>query len=34
MNGIVVQDDIVDRATLPAVVMPNRDGFVPDGRRR
>ncbi len=29
LNGIVGGDDVIDRATLPAVVMPNRDGFVP-----
>ncbi len=25
-------DQIIDAATLPAVRMPNRDGFVPDPR--
>ena len=31
-NGIVADDFIADRRTLPAVKMPNRDGFVPDDR--
>ncbi len=31
-NGIVEDDFIADRRTLPAVKMPNRDGFVPDDR--
>ena len=32
LNGIVKEDEVLDAATLPAVVMPNRDGFVPDDR--
>ena len=33
-NGIVGDDFIADRRTLPAVKMPNRDGFLPDDRPR
>lgn len=32
LNGIVSATDVLDAATLPKVRMPNRDGFVPDGR--
>jgi S-disulfanyl-L-cysteine oxidoreductase SoxD len=32
LNGIVAEDAVLDQATLPRVGMPNRDGFVPDGR--
>jgi S-disulfanyl-L-cysteine oxidoreductase SoxD len=28
-NGIIQENDILDAKTLPKVVMPNRDGFVP-----
>jgi len=31
-NGIVAADTVLDRARLPTVRMPNRDGFVPDPR--
>ena len=31
-NGIVAQDFRVDATTLPAIRMPNRNGFVPDPR--
>lgn len=31
-NGIIEVDTVLDRDTLPAIVMPNRDGFVPDPR--
>jgi hypothetical protein len=31
-NGIVPADTRLDAASLPRVVMPNRDGFVPDPR--
>lgn len=31
-NGIVAEDAVMDAKTLPAVRMPNRDGFVPDPR--
>jgi mono/diheme cytochrome c family protein len=30
LNGIVASDAVLDRKTLPRVLMPNRDGFVPD----
>lgn len=32
MNGIVPEDAVMNARTLPAVRMPNRDGFVPDPR--
>jgi cytochrome c len=32
LNGIVEQDAVIDATTLPAVEMPNRNGFVPDSR--
>lgn len=32
VNGIVKQDERLDAKTLPAVKMPNRDGFFPDPR--
>lgn len=32
MNGIIGHDVVMDRTTLPAVRMPNRDGFVSDAR--
>jgi cytochrome c len=28
-NGIIGETDVMDAQTLPKVVMPNRDGFVP-----
>jgi cytochrome c len=31
-NGIVSEDVVMDQDTLPAVRMPNRDGFDPDPR--
>jgi S-disulfanyl-L-cysteine oxidoreductase SoxD len=31
-NGIITADTVLDRDSLPAVVMPNRHGFVPDPR--
>ncbi len=31
-NGIIPADSILDAKTLPAVPMPNRNGFVPDPR--
>jgi cytochrome c len=33
MNGIVPEDSFLDRTTLPAVKMPNRDGFIQDDPR-
>jgi mono/diheme cytochrome c family protein len=32
LNGIVQGNAVMDAAALPAVRMPNRDGFVPDPR--
>ena len=32
LNGIIGEPDVMDAKTLPAVVMPNRYGFVPDPR--
>ena len=32
LNGIIGEADVLDAQTLPAVKMPNRDGFVPDSR--
>ena len=32
LNDVVGIDDPIDAATLPAIEMPNRDGFVPDAR--
>ncbi len=32
LNGIVGEEETMDRETLPKVVMPNRDGFVRDPR--
>ena len=28
-NGIIKEGDVMDQTTLPKVVMPNKDGFVP-----
>jgi cytochrome c len=30
LNGILPADGRLDQSTLPAIKMPNRDGFVPD----
>ncbi|WP_246682786.1 cytochrome c [Methylobacterium sp. WL9] len=32
LNGLVADDAVMDAGTLPAVTMPNRNGFVPDPR--
>lgn len=32
LNGLIAEDDVLDRESLPKVVMPNRDGFVRDPR--
>jgi len=32
LNGIIGEADVLDAGTLPAVKMPNRNGFVPDSR--
>jgi cytochrome c len=29
LNGIVAERDVIDATSLPAIRMPNRDGFVP-----
>ena len=31
-NGIIPLDQILDAKALPAIQMPNRNGFVPDAR--
>ena len=31
-NQIIAADRVIDAGTLPQVLMPNRDGFVPDPR--
>ena len=31
-NGIISQDAVMDRMSLPAVRMPNRDGFFTEPR--
>lgn len=31
-NGIIPADAVMDAATLPAVTMPNHDGFISDPR--
>ena len=31
-NHIVARDEVISEKTLPRVRMPNRDGFMPDGR--
>jgi S-disulfanyl-L-cysteine oxidoreductase SoxD len=30
LHGIIPPDSKVDRASLPNIKMPNRDGFIPD----
>ena len=32
LNGIIADGEVMDAKTLPAVRMPNRDGFVTDPR--
>jgi len=32
LNGILGETDVLDARTLPMVLMPNRNGFVPDPR--
>ena len=32
LGGIVGEDDVLDRESLPRIEMPNRDGFVADDR--
>ncbi len=31
-NGIIEKDAVMDARTLPAIRMPNRDGFISDSR--
>lgn len=32
LSGIVAEEQVLDRESLPKVRMPNRDGFIPDPR--
>ena len=32
LNGLISADAVMDAVSMPAVQMPNRDGFVPDDR--
>jgi cytochrome c len=32
LNGVVNENQVLDAATLPHVLMPNREGFIPDAR--
>lgn len=34
LNGLVSANEVLDARSLPKVRMPNRDGFIPDDRRR
>jgi mono/diheme cytochrome c family protein len=34
LNGVISTTDVVDATTLPKIRMPNRDGFLPDTRRK
>jgi len=34
LNGILAEDAVVDQTTLPAIRMPNRNGFIRDPRPR
>ena len=29
INGLIDEDEVMNAETLPAVQMPNRDGFIP-----
>lgn len=31
-NGIIEEGKVIDARSLPAITMPNRDGFIPDPR--
>ena len=31
-NGIIEEGTVIDARSLPAITMPNRDGFIPDQR--
>jgi S-disulfanyl-L-cysteine oxidoreductase SoxD len=32
LNGIIREDQVIDANSLPKIVMPNRNGFIPDPR--
>jgi S-disulfanyl-L-cysteine oxidoreductase SoxD len=32
LNGIIREDQMIDATSLPKIIMPNRDGFIPDPR--
>ena len=32
LNGIIRDDQVIDATSLPKIVMPNRNGFIPDPR--
>jgi mono/diheme cytochrome c family protein len=32
MNAIIREDQVIDATSLPKIVMPNRNGFIPDPR--
>ena len=32
LNGIIREDHVIDARSLPKIVMPNRNGFIPDPR--
>ena len=32
LNGLIGEDDVLDATTMPAIAMPNRDGFILDDR--
>jgi cytochrome c len=32
LNGILAEDAVLDARSLPATIMPNRNGFVPETR--
>ena len=32
INGLIDEDEVMNAETLPAVQMPNRDGFIPGSR--
>ena len=33
LNGIIREDEVMNAQTLPAVRMPNRDGFIDRSKR-
>ena len=32
-NGLIAADAVIDATTLPKIVMPAKEHFVPDGRK-